>query len=449
MVALVDREVAAGIGDLFAHIILQSEDLGRLCTLVGRGGERLLIAVVDDVVACGTVIGICDGGESDGQVGISRLCRYVLNLRGSLGGITVKRTSSIEVPGTEDALKSGIVLIDVRRAECREEATLTVGIREAGTAVLGDDQSGHATGMRTGHRGPLHEFVVTPSSEDCSLVVHLLLHGGAVDLSTGVVKVTTGAHQLDPLATIGVVRLLPVGSHSGDGHHRTVSGRVGHIIGGLITGSKEYHPTLHRGVGQLIAIGIAAGKVDEVVDCRLERGGHKLGSAPGILRNDGTVIGSVDKGALKGLPILSPKGIADHDPHACVGATVTTCDTGDADTVVIHRSDHARHVCTVGVISDIGILVGKVVPVDIVLVLALTGMGVDPDILSQVLMLIVDTTIDDSHDDGGISGLLLPRLEEVEISALERLESRSRIVVVPLLREVGVVEGHHILLVTL
>ena len=161
------------------------------------------------------------------------------------------------------------------------------------------------------------------------------------------------------------------------------------------------------------------------------------------------MIGSVDKGTLKGLPILSPKGIADHDPYTRVGATVTTCDTGDADAVVIHRSDHARHVRAVGVISDIGILVGKVVSVDIVLVLALTGIGIDPDILGEVLMLVVDTTIDDSDDDGGVSGLLFPRLEEIEISALERLESRSRIVVVPLLREVGVVEGHHILLVTL
>ena len=249
VIALIDREVATGIGDLFAHIILQSEDLGRLRTLVGRGGERLLVAVVDDVVACGTVIGICDGGEGDGQVGISRLCRYVLNLRGSLGGIAVERTSSIEVPGAEDALKSGIVLVDVRRAECREEATLAVSVREAGTAVLGDDQPGHTTGVRTGHRGPLHEFVVTLSSEDCSLVVHLLLYRGAVDLTTGIVKVTTGAHQLDPLATIGVVCLLPVWSHRRDGHHRTVSGRVGHIIRGLIAGGKEHHPTLHRGVG--------------------------------------------------------------------------------------------------------------------------------------------------------------------------------------------------------
>ena len=161
------------------------------------------------------------------------------------------------------------------------------------------------------------------------------------------------------------------------------------------------------------------------------------------------MIGSVDKGTLKGLPILSPKGIADHDPHTCVGTTITTCDTGDADAVVIHRSDNTRHVRAVGVVSNIGILVGEVISVDIVLVLALTGTRIDPDILSQVLMLIVDTTIDDSHDDGGVSGLLLPRLEEVEISALERLESRACIVVVPLLGEVGVVEGHHILLVTL
>ena len=161
------------------------------------------------------------------------------------------------------------------------------------------------------------------------------------------------------------------------------------------------------------------------------------------------MIGSVGKGALKGLPILSSKGIADHDPYTGVRTAITTCDTCDTDAIIIHRSDHTRHVRAVGVVSDIGILVGKVVPVDIILVLALTGIGIDPDILSQVLMLVVDTTIDDSDDDGGVSGLLLPRLEEIEICALERLESRSRIVVVPLLAEVGVVEGHHILLVTL
>ena len=271
-------------------------------------------------------------------------------------------------------------------------------------------------------------------------------------------SVTTRSRDIDPVPTVGVVGRLPVRSHRTDGHDRRISPWEGAVVQPIVTSSEDDYPTLHRRVGQLITILVAASVLDEVVDSSLLalRDSGDVGLvdiAPRVLADDSTVIGTVDDsvGAITAFT-FAPEDLTAHQASPRAFGTIPPSDTSDADTVVVAGCDRTCDVCTVGLIVgvDLTIVVDEVEAVDIVdeavtiivdTFLTIELLLIDKEVVLQVRVSDIDTTVGDSDDDVRLTCFLFPSLEEADISTSDAAREAAGIVVVPLVAEHGVIEG--------
>ena len=312
-----------------------------------------------------------------------------------------------------------------------------------------DDKGGDTRYVRTSHRGTLHIAVVLTRN---------LLRERTEDFTLRIVSVTTRSGDIDPVPTVGVVGRLPVRSHRTDGHDRRISPWEGAVVQPIVTSSEDDYPTLHRRVGQLIPILVAAGVLDEVVDSGLLalRDSGDVGLvdvAPRVLADDSTVIGTVDDsvGAVTAFT-FAPKDLTAHQASPRAFGTITPSDTSDADTVVVAGCDCTCDVSTVGLIVgiDLTIVMDEVEAVDIVdkavaiivdTFLTIELLLIDEEVVLEIRVSDIDTTVGDSDDDVRLTCFLFPSLEEADVSTSDAAREAAGIVVVPLVAEHRVIEG--------
>ena len=287
-----------------------------------------------------------------------------------------------------------------------------------------DDEGGDTRYVRTSHRGTLHIAVVLTRD---------LLGERTEDFTLRIVSVTTRSRDIDPVPTVGVVGRLPVRSHRTDSHDRRISPWEGAVVQPIVTSSEDDYPTLHRRVGQLIPILVTAGILDEVVNSSLLalRDSGDVGLvdiAPRVLADDSTVIGTVDDsvGAVTAFT-FAPEDLTAHQASPRAFGTIPPSDTSDADTIVVAGCDRTCDVRTVGLIVgvDLTIVVDEVEAVDIVdeavaiivdTFLTIELLLIDVEVVLEVGMGDINTTVGDSDDDVRLTRFRFPSLEEADIS---------------------------------
>ena len=287
-----------------------------------------------------------------------------------------------------------------------------------------DNEGGDTGYVRASHRSTLHIAVVLTRD---------LLRERTEDFTLRIVSITTRSRDIDPVPTVGVVSRLPVWSHRGNSHHRSISPWEGAIVQPVVTRSEDDYPTLHRRVGQLIPILVTTGVLDEVVDSGLLalRDSSDVGLvdiAPRVLADDSTVIGTVDDsvGAVTAFT-FAPEDLTAHQASPRAVGTIPPSDTSDADTIVVAGCDRTCDVRTVGLIVgvDLTIVVDEVEAVDIVdeavaiivdTFLTIELLLIDVKVVLEVRVGDIDTTVGDSDDDVRLTRFRFPSLEEADIS---------------------------------
>ena len=213
----------------------------------------------------------------------------------------------------------------------------------------------------------------------------------------------------------------------------------------------------------MVPLIVTASILDEVVDSVLEglrdlRNPSAVAEAPGVLSDDSTVISRIDEGSL-GVPIFSfyTEDLAAHQAGTRACATIPPSDTRDSEIIIVPSSYCPCYVRPVGDIIgvELGVsftaIVGRdeVSPMDVIddpiVIVVHTGLPillrfVDIEVVYEVGVLGVDPTIDDSDDNVGLPCLRLPSLEETNIGTSHSMVSCSRIVVVPLVSQLRVIE---------
>ena len=433
---------------LRACSIARSIDLGIVDILSVSIGD-LLFGEVDVVFDRRIIVFVADSSPRD--VGRDEGDFVDIDLRDlsrSLALIFSEDSRSIDIATTHTTWEAR-ECVDILSLQSTEQTLLTLDVREALAAEVRDDKGGDTRYVRTSHRGTLHIAVVLTRN---------LLRERTEDFTLRIVSVTTRSGDIDPVPTVRVVGRLPVRSHRTDSHDRRISPWEGAVVQPIITSSEDDYPTLHRRVGQLIPILVAAGVLDEVVDSGLLalRDSGDVGLvdiAPRVLADDSTVIGTVDDsvGAVTAFT-FAPEDLTAHQASPRAFGTITPSDTSDADTVVVAGCDCTCDVSTVGLIVgvDLTIVMDEVEAVDIVdkavaiivdTFLTIELLLIDEEVVLEVWMGDINTTIGDSDDDVRLTCFLFPSLEEADVSTSDAAREAASIVVVPLVAEHRVIEG--------
>ena len=219
--------------------IARSIDLG-IVYILSISISDLLFGEVDIVFDRRTIVFVAD--SSPRYVGRDEGDFVDIDLRDlsrSLALIFSEDSRSINIATTHTAWEAR-ECVDILSLQSTEQTLLTLDVREALTAEVRDDKGGDTGYVRTSHRGTLHIAVVLTRD---------LLGERTEDFTLRIVSVTTRSGDIDPVPTVGVVSRLPVWSHRGNSHDRSISPWEGAVVQPVVPRSEDDYPTLHRRVG--------------------------------------------------------------------------------------------------------------------------------------------------------------------------------------------------------
>ncbi len=295
--------------------------------------------------------------------------------------------------------------------------------------------------MRGSHGRPLHVaiFVIRKGGKDVSLTVGIAARGADVH----------------PFAKTGKVGTDIIGTQGRHGKHIVIHGRMLNLAP-VIAGGKDNKTTCHRPC--LHAVLVQPGVGVEVVDSLYVGLGRFLlvvGETPAAVNQHGTIVCRIHKGCGSQGTIAPVQCLGYHQAYAAAGSAVSTGNAAHADSIVIHGGNRAGHMRTMVAglnlaNSHLAVRRHETVSVDIVGIAIIVVIFarqsvklclVHPHIGMQVFVHVIYADIVHSHNHFRITGFNGPGAERVYVAAFCPLVFTAGILIVPLLREPGIVEG--------
>ena len=315
-------------------------------------------------------------------------------------------------------------------------------------------QRSHTRSVRTSHRRTTHMAVAVYDGAQ-----HLCGRTTITHTNIGVIQITeegvaTRRRDINPSTVVGVVCGAVVSSDRSHSHYISVSsGILLHValIVTLVTCSEEDQTTCHR-TNLSLARFVHTGIIYEIFDRLFERRElrlipvHRVGIAPTVLADYRTIVTTVGNCACSIVGTTTLTSVthrcATHNQHTAI-ILRATCDTRNTLAVVVHRSNRTSHVRTVvstriccGVLHSIETLVrvevetenivGVTILVIINAVRTVQLCKVIPDVVSQILVVIVNYTIDNRNNNLIRPRALLPRGNNIHVSTLHSALDVSR-----------------------
>ncbi len=438
--------------DIVGRMILAVQRIGHFVTHVAEVSDLLLYGFLA-LRAVGHVIGghrrtVAVGRHLPGKVDLVELAAGlgILHIGGHRLRVVHQRRGSID---QTYAYVAELVIGNqtAHRPVTVEQALLALGRGKALAAEVRNDQRCHARHMRTSHRrSPLEGIAHRPAIGIYIRAEHISAPARSAS--------TARCEYIDLRTAARIASFLIIRPHGGHGDHLVACGRQ-QGRSPRITRSEDDDTARHRtGLHIVLAVTVRivpAGVLVEVVERTFVGVGKfsRQTERPAVLRDHRTVIGRIDIGFGGEFgELFAVQDLKAHDPHA-VAVARTAGHTAHADTVVVHRTDGTRHVGAVAVGGDVGRIMHVVPAVQVVVVVVVFAIGavlfglIHPDMGGEVFVRQHDTLVMHRNDDVRLAGFHLPGLEKVDVGTGREPFLTPVVVVVPLLRKLRIVEGHH------
>ena len=228
--------------------------------------------------------------------------------------------------------------------------------------------------------------------------------------------ISARSRHIHPVSIIGVIRCLVVRRYRCDRYAFLVSGRV-IVTEGRVPGRKYHDTSGHR--TDLIPILVHSCILNEVVNgfpIRFRNGSDsRIFVAPAVLSNHGSMIRRPFHGLGATTAGIALKYLTGHQLYSryAPGIIASSYST-DSYTVVIDCGNSTGHMSTVILRNNGEIVVDEIITVDLVT----RFIRVMPHVGRQILMVIVNAAIDDSHDNILASdGDVFPYGNDIDISS--------------------------------
>ena len=260
-----------------------------------------------------------------------------------------------------------------------------------------------------------------------------------------------GSGNVHPVAVIRISSFGQIRRKGADSNHLVQGCRKCQTVGVVIRCRKDNYTSRH-GTGLLARKGNACilNKIINRVNIAVIR--YIITACPTVLGNDSPIVRCINKSIRCIRPIRPVHHLQSHDTHPrliCRAAGNATY----PDAVAIHCGNSTGHVRAVGhgrnsphlfFIHHNKVITVNIIHITVIIVinarLPVQFCLIDPHVVAKVGMVVLHSLVYDCHNNAGVTRLILPGIEKINISTFRPRRYLSRVVIMPLFRQTRVIE---------